>query len=192
MTTTNDLLNGIQTVLKDHFPGLKTCEVHDGRFDKNELARISTRSPAMFIATIGMPEIMDPGTEQAEATHALVVYIVTKDTPNLKKGPAARNLVDALLPLVMSERWALPDVCGSYKLSAANLFASETERIGFAMWAVTWRQAVRLGENPWNEEGVLPTQLYVSENPLTTNDYDQDPEEITPEAGDYEEILGDA
>lgn len=165
MAGTNELLNGIVDDLRTRFPQLNTCEVHDGAFDPTELARIGARTPAMFVSCLGIPTVENPGTEQADAAVDMAIYVVTRSMPQLPRGVAGRNLVDALLAYLPGARWGLTGVGAVSAVAAENHFGVDVDSAGVGLWSVTWRQMNRLGTDIWDTSGVLPTELYVGLDP---------------------------
>lgn len=165
MPATNALLNDIVTELRNRFPELKTCEVRDGGFDSEELARVAARTPAMFVSVAAIPTVKSVGTEQADAVMELAIDVVTKSTPQLPRGVAARNLVDALLSLLPNARWGMTGVGEVSAITAENHYSNILDGSGVALWSVTWRQVNRLGTDMWDVSGVMPTELYVGLEP---------------------------
>lgn len=157
----NSLLNSIKTQLETQFPELKTCEIHDGRFDVSELKRVSTKTPAMHVSVLTVPKVTDEATEQVNADLSLVIYVITSDQPKLKKGESARNLVESLLPIISHQRWGEVDVSKAQSINAQNLFNSTVNK-GIALWAVTWKQDITLGQDVFDQTGVTPSELYVA------------------------------
>lgn len=170
----NAALEAISARLKEVFPGLKACEVHPGRFDEPELKRTATRTPALFVACIGVGKIEPVETEQVDVDLLLGAFVVTASTPALPRDAAARNLVEAILLMLPTERWGLAG-CGEAKEAhAENLYGSGSDAQGVALWAVGWRQKLRLGTSVW-AGGTLPAQLYLGITPdigaAHVNDY---------------------
>lgn len=165
MAGTNELLDGIVADLKTRFPELRTCSVHDGSLDPAEVARIGTRTPAMFVSCLGIPALENPGTGQADAAMELAIYIVTASTPQLPRGVAGRNLVDALLAYLPDARWGLAGIGEVSAIAAENHFTGDVDSTGVALWSVAWRQISRLGTDIWDSSGVMPTELYVGLEP---------------------------
>lgn len=158
----NSLLSAIKNQLETQFPELKTCEVHDGRFDVKELQRVATKTPAMHVSILTVPKIIDEATEQVSSELNLVIYVITSDRAKLKKGEAARNLVESLLPLISHQRWGEVNVGKAESITAQNLFNSTANK-GIALWAITWKQAITLGDDAFDGSGVIPSELYVDE-----------------------------
>ena len=186
---TNELLAAICADLAKLFPSLRVCDPHDGRFDLAELRRIATRTPALYVSCLGTARVEDPGTEQTEAAKQLAVYVVTANAPakegrpKLSRGEAARNLVDALEVHIPRARWGLKGIGGAEQLRSDNLYSGAIDKTGIALWAVRWRQTLRLGESIFSGEKdcPVPEELYSIRDP--------EPADLDP-AGDYEQVAG--
>ncbi len=160
MPSLEALLESIAARLHEAFPALKACEVHDGRFDLPELRRIATRTPAMFTACLGVDQVANPGTEQADATLLLAIYIVTANAAGLSRGAAARALSEAVLQLVQGERWG-GGTGEAAELRAENLYSGDIDKTGVALWGISWQQVLRIGTSVWDTTGVFPVHLYL-------------------------------
>lgn len=157
----NTLLNSIKTQLNTQFPELKTCEIHDGRFDVTELKRVATKSPAMHVSVLTVPKVSDEATEQVNGILNLVIYVITSDQHQLSKGESARNLVEALLHSISHQRWGNVGIGKAQSITAQNLYSSTVNK-GIALWAVTWQQDITLGQDVFDQTGVMPTELYLA------------------------------
>lgn len=175
----NTLLETVASDLKGRVQGVRECAPHEGRFSLKELKRIAAQAPALYVACLGVPETEDPGTEQTEAQVDLALYVVTRTRPGTERGALARELVEWLLVYLPRARWGLTGVGPAEKLKAENLYSGEIDDNGLALWVITWRQGLVLGESVWDEDGEPITDVYVGWNP-----------ESWPE--DYTEITDDA
>lgn len=161
----NDALRAISARLKATFPGIRECAPHPGRFDEAELKRVATRAPALFVSCLGCLTVTNPGTEQADASLALAVYIVTQSVPGLPRDAGARNLAEALVTLVPLERWGLSGCGEAQAVRATNLYSGDVDKLGVALWAVSWQQTLRLGDSVFAADGTLPRELYLGIEP---------------------------
>lgn len=161
MTTMNGALDAIVATIGAAFPALKTCEKHPGKFDADEIKRQAVRTPAIFVSCLGVADLSDPGTEQSDATLILAAFILTASVPGLTRDDAARNMAEALLIQVPRARWGLTGAGQAKSVRADNLYSGEIATKGVALWAVVWRQQVRMGTSIWDGTGPVPTQLYL-------------------------------
>lgn len=166
----NVLLEAVATGVRGALPDLKTCAaVHDGSFQAAELRRWSLQSPAVLIAWLGTPRTETPGVLWTDCDQQLAAFIVTRDAPakrakekSLPRGKAARAIAAALLLLIPRARWGSTDIGGAERLQARNLFSAEIDKANVALWAVTWRQALRLEAAADGTCPPLPDELYTS------------------------------
>ena len=158
----NALLAGIAAGVREALPGLKTCAVHDGRFRAAELLRWAMRAPTVLVAWLGTPGTETPGVMWTDCDHRFGAFVVTRDTPGLPRWKAARRMVLVLLLLIPRARWGLTDIGAAEYLPAGNLYSGEVDKANVALWAVTWRQALRLEASADGTCPALPAELYAS------------------------------
>jgi hypothetical protein len=162
MSDINIFLNAVKDRLNTVLPALKSCDVHDGRFDVSELKRIATQAPAVFVAVLKVPKTTTNGQDQLEADLSLVVYIITKSAHKLDKGEAARNLAEFIMQQVKSERWDGQAQNRATQIAGDNLYSGIVDKMNIALWAVTWKQTIVLGDEYFNENEFLPTRMYAT------------------------------
>ena len=156
------LLEAIAGDLRTRLPALKTCEVHDGRWDAEEVKRWVVATPAVLVSWLGTAKTETPGLLWTDCEQQLAAFVVTRDAPGLGRGEAARALVDWLLLYVPRARWGMSDIGEATGLRAANLYSRAIDKTGVAMWMVSWRQMLR---QEAAEDGTcppLPSELYSS------------------------------
>ena len=158
----NALLEAIADGVREALPELKTCAVHDGRFQAAELRRWSLRSPAVLIAWLGTPKTETPGVSWTDCDQQLAAFIMTSDRPGLPRGKAARAIAAALLLLIPRARWGLSGTGAAERLQARNLFSAEIDKANVALWTVTWRQPLRLEATADGTCPPLPEELYAA------------------------------
>ena len=163
---TQDLLEAIVADLRGQLPSLRSCEVHDGKWDLAEVKRQTILAPAVLIAWLGTLRTENPGERWTDCEQHLAAFVVTRDgrVPGgkLRRGEAARNLVDWLLLYLPRARWGLGDVGQATDLLAENIYSGAIDKTGIAMWAVTWRQKLRLETAVDGSCPPLPEELYSS------------------------------
>ncbi|MCY4584897.1 MAG: DUF1834 family protein [Bryobacterales bacterium] len=160
--STQALLAAIVADLRRQLPALKSCEIHDGRWNADELKRWAVGAPAILVAWTGTPRTETPGVRWTDADQQLIAVVATRDTPSLPRGEGARNLVDWLLLYLPRARWGLAGVGAAERVRAENLFSAALDKTGVAMWAVTWTQPLRLEAADGGTVPPLPTELYSS------------------------------
>lgn len=158
------LLDAIAADLRSRLPDLRDeCNVHDGRWNIEEVKRWAVRSPALLVACTGVSRTETPGERWTDADLQLGIFVLTGDKPALPRGRAALALVDWLLLYVPRARWGVAPLGEAVGLQAANHFDADLDKLGVALWAVTWRQELRLEAAADGTCPPLPTELYASE-----------------------------
>ncbi|MCP3943462.1 MAG: hypothetical protein GY710_18550 [Desulfobacteraceae bacterium] len=158
----NDLLNAVCADFKVVFPDLKECKPHGGRFDKKELKRISGKAPAIYVAPIATGKAVATGTGEQDLPVSMAAFVATIDQRKLPRAVSALNLVEGLIARINDQVWGIPDLVHPAGPGAAkNLYSGEIDRIGIALWVVSWQQTVRLGEDIWKTDFPMPTKLYI-------------------------------
>lgn len=161
-------LDGVCTVLKGRLPALKTCELHGGRFDVQELKRLGTHAPAIYLSAMAAPLNGELGDGRRILRMQLTAFVVAKDAPGLSRDRAALNLVEALLLMIPNNVWGLAGQCSfPQKISAQNLYSGALDKTRLALWGVSWQQGVFAGQSLWPEDGVVPSKVYVGTEPET-------------------------
>lgn len=156
-----ELLNAIQADLKQHITGLEVCELHGGPFDLAELERFAVNTPAIYISLLGNPSLDDLNTGERDVELTLAAYVVTTDRDGLPRFEAAINLVESLLTHIPDSRWGQGGTFGAKQVISNNFYNDSIDNLGVALWNVTWKQVIRLGESVWDAKGTLPTELYL-------------------------------
>lgn len=143
------LLAAITAEILAALPALKTCDVHDGAVDFEEIRRWSRAAPAVLVASLGAREPASaPGERWVDVEQDLAAYVLARDAPELPRGEAARNIVDQVLLILPRARWgaAAPGIGEARRIRAHNLYNGKLDRMGIALCAVEWRQTLRLEE----------------------------------------------
>lgn len=158
------LLNAIKTAINTELPELRRCEVHGGRFDLAELKRVATQTPAVFVSLLATPSLETPGTGEHDIELSIAIYVVTSDKVSLPRVVSVVNLTQALLMLINLNKWGFTKtkIGVPADINSQNLYSGDVDKHGIAMWAISFKQKIRLGTDMWLENGVLPSQLYIN------------------------------
>jgi hypothetical protein len=159
----NELLDAISTRIRTAVPGLVEARAHPGRFDTEELRRVALRAPCVLSACLGFSVVGDPGTGERDVELVLASFVVTRGQADAAAA-AALEFAEALVLLVGEERWGRPGVQPATRISADNLFAASGTS-GAALWAVSWRQVIRIGESVWAETENPIKEFYAGRAP---------------------------
>ena len=203
-TRSNEFLEAVRDEIKAWLPDLKTCAVHDGRFDLPEVKRFAVKAPAVLVACLGTVSVEDRGDEGIESLRLWAAFVLTRSTPGLLRGEAARNLVDNLELLILrgyyvtndqgvvitdpitgartlANRWGLRGIGPAEQVRSQNLYSASTDKDGVSLWAVTWRQKLRLEPLSEEEDCPLPSEIYLGQDPDIGMDHELDYRRVNPD-----------
>ena len=113
-------------------------EGHGGRFSADELQRYGAKAPTVLVAILGLGELTASGST-VDASVACAALVVTSDRPSLPRDLGALAIVTTLAPALPGNAFAL-DVSGATNVRADNLYSAQVDKLGVALWALTWRQ----------------------------------------------------
>ena len=65
----------------------------------------------------------------------------------------------------------------AYQVTASNLYSGALDKTRSALWGISWRQDITIGEDMW-AGGVLPEALYAAIDPATGADHLDDYEQL--------------
>lgn len=114
-------------------------EAHAGRFDTDELKRISAQAPAVFVAVLGLANLSESCGE-VSATCQVLAIVVCKDVLGLPRDLAALGMMEALAKIVPGNDWNGAAEQAPEDIRCDNLFSATLDKVGVAMWGVAWRQ----------------------------------------------------
>lgn len=165
--TVDRLLTAVIETFNGALPKLKTCEVHGGRFDVSELKRMAAHAPGVYLAVIGVPGNKTGGDGRRTLTLQLTAFVVARDLPRVSRDLAALNMVQTLMGIIPENNWGIGKGGGmAYQVTATNLYSGALDKTRSALWGISWRQDITLGDDIWSG-GVLPDELYVGIDPQT-------------------------
>ncbi len=162
-------------------PGLKQCRVHAGVFSRSELERLSTATPAIYLSVIGTHGNTAVGDGRRNVEAEFAASILTRDVGERSAEEVAEEIGAALLARVPAEQWGQTGLGGATEVRLRNEFSTVLAELGVALWILTWRQPIRLA--PAASEDVdcplLPTEVYLSQEPETGRAHAADYERVT-------------
>lgn len=158
------LRTAIVDAIQEQLPAAD-CKTHPGRFDLSEIKRIATKTPAIRIAVLGLPTGAEAGSGEHDREVRFAAFVLTTDKPSLPRDVAALAMVGALIAALPGQRWGRPGVhpVDAAKVAADNLYSSGVDGTGLALWAVTWSQRIRMGENAWPQGPILADEVYAGD-----------------------------
>lgn len=126
---------------------IQTVERHIGRFDKAEDIKrwMSKRDGGVRIAALRVPQYETVGNRLIGNVN-LVAYVFTTDQFGYEKDLRA-EVVAGKLVRELVDRSALPTAYGRVEnVRSDNLYSGEIDKLGIAIWSVTWSQQWYLDE----------------------------------------------
>lgn len=154
---------------------LRSSETHPGSFDAQEMKRWSARVPSVRVTLLEIGGLVDGGGYTVMPLR-LGAYLLTGEAPReqLGRDQVARKLLAPLFHAIRDNCWddgnggelaeSVPE-----DLRARNLYGRELQRLGAALWAVTWRQNFELSPEI---------------DPATLADLEKITADVTTDAGD--------
>ncbi|MEZ8054321.1 hypothetical protein [Vibrio atlanticus] len=126
---------------------IQTVERHIGRFDKaDDIKRwMSNRDGGVRIAALRVPQYETVGNRLIGNVN-LVAYVFTTDQFGYEKDLRSEVVAGKLVRELM-DRSALPTAYGRVEnVRSDNLYSGEIDKLGIAIWSVTWSQQWYLDE----------------------------------------------
>lgn len=124
-------------------------EGHRGRFETvDEIKRLGVRCPTLLVSADSLRNLGENyGRHQGiwgEA--AFCIYIMTRDLPGQPRETQAEQLVGALAHTITDNDWG-QDAQNPKNPDARNLTTTAIDRLGISLWAIAWRQSIRIDES---------------------------------------------
>ena len=148
-------------------PKLRCCAVHPGPFRTEELRRLSSATPAVYLAlqaTHGNEAGAGDGQRVVEA--AYLASILTRPRGRESADVEAAAIGERLLRRIPLTLWTAADpspqraldprltaagvlgMGGATQVRLTNEFSAELAEMNLALWTLTWRQTLRIGPAP--------------------------------------------
>lgn len=187
MTKINDFITAVvskvNTELTDQ---IEECKPLAGLLETTDISAIHSKTPAVFISVVGSGESTLLETSEVDAKMLVVAYILVVKSNSIEREQITNSIVSRLLGCVAGDRWGLdyaypamsvescdmhglakgfkPDVSSwRYGVSvlsrAADLYGGSDPISNMAIWAVTWEQTLRLGEDIYANNDKPPQQI---------------------------------
>lgn len=144
--------------ISERLPHLGECLSHPGRFNASEIKRLSARTPAVRVALLGVAPAKN-GNHQLN----LAAFIVTADQRGLHRNDSALAIAASVVRRVRGTSWGSEWIGEASEPSAQNLYTSEIDKGGIALWAVSWSHEFRFGDT--EPEPCVLRELYIGVAP---------------------------
>jgi hypothetical protein len=137
--------------LKAALPGV-TVVAHRGRFDSAaEIQRFAVKAPQVLVACVGFKPVA-PGGGLVQLRGRWLLFVITKDVPQLERDAGALALAEAIERRIEDNTWGLDNLSAPTDIDARNLYAGQIDKLGVALWAVTFDQ---VDSSPATDEATL-------------------------------------
>jgi hypothetical protein len=137
---------GLRTSVKDALDTAMTTVIdvneHGGAVNMDEVMRWARRSPAIFVAVLGVDEISNDGVTTGRVR--IGAFVVTKGTSAILRDTDALNLSEAVMGHASNNLWAYGNAKAPKDVVGRNLYTSALDKQNIALWAVTWTQRADL------------------------------------------------
>lgn len=177
--------NAIKQAFKDRFTAMADeIDVHPGRFNLDELKKLSLKLPAIRITTMALGKPEPVGNGEVDRAVKCVAFIITGDKKDLPRDEAALNIIEDLINYLPKKTFDKPEgedghIGGLHLINdndvgeAENLYSSNLGRNNVTIWGLSWTQTIRFGQDEYPTVNV-PLELYVGRVPEIGSDHQDD------------------
>ena len=169
-----DFRNKVCDEIKKQLPMLKACKGHGGRFDLGELKRISGRTPAVYVAITGTGRGQAVGTGETDLPLQMAAFIITSDRKGLSRTDASLNIAEYLIGVISGNSFDFQGAHPAGPVTGKNLYNGSLDRVGIALWGITWSQTLRLGKDVFETNYPLLKKLYLGLSPEIGTGHESD------------------
>lgn len=173
--------DAILEAAREALPGLAQVEPYAGQFGADGPTQGRVMAPSFFVAALDAPLAQhQPGDGRMALDVRWTAYCLARNARGpAQRGRDAMSMAVAFAQVVQDAQWGLaPDVQHARLEGAQNLYSAALDGKGFALWAVTWRQVVMVGENMWLG-GDTPSEIWMGFAPERYPE-DYEPQEDAP------------
>ncbi|MCC5811201.1 MAG: DUF1834 family protein [Ectothiorhodospiraceae bacterium] len=168
--------DAILEAAKAGLPGLAQVEPYAGQFGADGPTQGRVTAPAFFVAALDAPLAEhQPGDGRMALDVRWAAYCLARNARGpAQRGRDAMSMAVAFAQLAQDAQWDLaPEVQHARLEGVQNLYSAALDNKGFALWAVTWRQVVMVGEDMW-AGGDTPSEIWIGWSPETyPDDYEE-------------------
>lgn len=115
-------------------------------------------TPAVFLEVSSLDREDDPGTGEVAMSVRVDCYVVVSFKTHKAKA-VVRDLSSDLAVHLHGNRFGMPVAPSQLIGCYPDGFGDDQEQ--FETWRVEFDQVVHLGQNVWDEEGILPVEVYL-------------------------------
>jgi len=134
----------IRDTIECEIPSFATVSTHGGKLTQADLENYAHRLPALLVTVNGHGEIGHEGG-QRYAIANIECWILTKDTPQLRRDEAALDFADLVIKEAVLNAWGF--TCGiqrPFNMKSRNHFHPKLDECGVNLWVIAWTQKIDL------------------------------------------------
>lgn len=135
--------NAIVNTLKVKVPDFKFIETFGGSYNQVELKRIQMLTPSALVALLGIPSVIFEGLS-VQVVCNWSVFVTSRNQPQKPRDAVAIDIVDKVLKFLPFEDWGLADIETPKSIRVINLYTSQLDQDGAAIYQISWNQTVSL------------------------------------------------
>lgn len=167
----------IVATLRTEAPAAKTVEWQLGRFDFDDLKRISARAPIAVVGVVDVP--LRKGADGNPSADAHVaVFVVTKGQKERREIEAWTIAEQVAVTACAAKMWGITALGVPTDVRIEPLVSDEGDKLGAALIAVHWRQQLhRIGVGAFDADLPPPDTLIIGDGDEPDVAPDEDPEE---------------
>lgn len=149
MSQTLSNLAAVRKGIADHMAKtIKYAHVrqHGGPINMEELRVVSTRTPAILVACLGLPKFERKGTLLVgQAVYAC--FVAARDEVKAKRDVMSMIVTEAIASETVDNFWGDTALGAPTDLAGSNLFSRGLDEEGISLWVLRWRQQVEMRRN---------------------------------------------
>lgn len=157
----NEFRAAVVETIRKALPELRECESQFGRFNLDELETTSIRPPAVRVGLL-QGKLKHTPSGQAEGTMSCAAFAVTDGKDRDEQAWAIAEAI--AVSLHTSQMFGLVQVGTPQAVSIQPVISAAIKARGVSIIAVEWTQELRqLGQNIFDQDGVVPSELYIND-----------------------------
>lgn len=153
MSIITDLHQAITDTLMAEIPGIETS----GFYPK---LREAVKVPAIFVDMASLEPGDDPGTDEIAYIARFEARIIVGAVDDQANAPLrVRELAAEVGRIIHKNSFGLPVKPAALVSIGNDGFSPDLD--AYDVWMVEWEQEFHIGESVWDDDGIVPSEIYV-------------------------------
>ncbi|WP_417766724.1 hypothetical protein [Stappia sp.] len=166
MSRINAFRTALETTFAAALPQLRSCDAQFGRFDLDELQRNTIKAPALRVAILRAPVMINAGGSY-DAALECAAFAVTDGKGESRDADAWKIAEAALAVLSPRQRFGLPSIGAPGDLRISPLLTGHLDRRGVSVVALEWKQTLReVTVGVFEDGGPIELEIEVNGEPF--------------------------